>query len=43
MLWTAAGIGIDPELAYDQGDQGFEEWNVGPWTAPVGLRLNISF
>ncbi len=43
MLWTAAGIGIDPELAYDQGAQGFEEWNVAPWTAPIGLRLNISF
>lgn len=43
MLWTAAGIGIDPELAYDQGTQGFEKWNVAPWTIPVGLRLNISF
>lgn len=43
MLWTKAGIGIDPELAYDQGSQGFEKWNVAPWTAPIGLRLNISF
>ncbi|WP_276166395.1 SusC/RagA family TonB-linked outer membrane protein [Zobellia alginiliquefaciens] len=43
MLWTAAGIGIDPELAYDGGDQGHEKWNLAPWTAPIGFKLNVGF
>ncbi|WP_010134510.1 SusC/RagA family TonB-linked outer membrane protein [Ochrovirga pacifica] len=43
MLWTAAGIGIDPELAYNDGNQGFEKWNLAPWTIPMGFRLNVSF
>jgi hypothetical protein len=43
MLWTKAGIGIDPEIAYNQGSQGFEKWNMAPWTAPMGFRLNVMF
>ncbi len=43
MLWTKAGIGIDPELAFNRGQQGHEKWNLAPWTAPIGFRLNIEF
>ena len=43
MLWTKAGINIDPELSYNEGKQGFEKWNVAPWTAPIGFNLNITF
>lgn len=43
ILWTEAGIGIDPELAYHGGQQGHEKWNLAPWTAPVGFRLNVGF
>ncbi|GAA5219932.1 hypothetical protein GCM10025777_05620 [Membranihabitans marinus] len=43
MLWTKADIGIDPELAFNNGDQGFEKWNLAPWSAPIGIRLNVSF
>lgn len=43
MLWTKADIGIDPETAYDEGSQGFEKWNLTPWTIPMGLKLNVSF
>jgi hypothetical protein len=54
ILWTAAGIGIDPERAFQiqggrQGDsanlfrQGLELQNVLPWTVPVGFRLNFTF
>lgn len=43
MLWTKAKIGIDPELAYNAGNQGFEKWNIAPWTVPVGFRLNVVF
>lgn len=43
MLWTKAGINIDPELSYNEGNQGFEKWNVAPWTAPIGFNLNITF
>ena len=43
ILWTEAGIGIDPEVAYDRGQQGHENWNLAPWTAPVGFRLNVGF
>ena len=43
MLWTKADIGIDPELAFNDGNQGFEKWNLAPWSAPIGFRLNVSF
>ncbi len=43
ILWTEAGIGIDPELAFYGGQQGHEKWNISPWTAPVGFRLNVGF
>ncbi|MCC5928350.1 MAG: SusC/RagA family TonB-linked outer membrane protein [Cyclobacteriaceae bacterium] len=54
ILWTAAGIGIDPERAFQvqggrQGDtansfrQGLELQNVLPWTVPIGFRLNFTF
>ncbi|WP_405608831.1 SusC/RagA family TonB-linked outer membrane protein [Polaribacter sp. Asnod1-A03] len=43
MLWTKAKIGIDPETAFDEGNQGFDKWNLAPWTVPMGFRLNVSF
>ncbi|MCY1723213.1 SusC/RagA family TonB-linked outer membrane protein [Prolixibacteraceae bacterium Z1-6] len=53
LLWTKAGIGIDPETAFqaessNQGSgiqfkQGIERYNVRPWTIPVGIKLNVSF
>lgn len=43
MLWTKADIGIDPELSFNNGQQGFEKWNLAPWSAPIGIRLNVSF
>lgn len=53
VLWTKAGIGIDPETAFqaesgNQGNgiqfkQGIERYNVSPWTIPVGIKLNVSF
>ncbi|MCK3682827.1 SusC/RagA family TonB-linked outer membrane protein [Maribellus sp. YY47] len=53
MLWTKAGIGIDPETAFQaessaqgsgiQFKQGIERYNVSPWTIPVGIKLNVSF
>ncbi len=53
MLWTAAGIGIDPENAFqpessEQGSgiqfkQGIERYNANPWAIPVGFKLNVSF
>lgn len=43
MLWTKADIGIDPETAYNDGNQGFEKWNLTPWTVPMGFKLNVSF
>jgi TonB-linked SusC/RagA family outer membrane protein len=54
ILWTKAGIGIDPEMAFQpesgvQGSsgimfkQGIERFNVSPWTIPVGIKLNVSF
>lgn len=52
ILWTAAGIGIDPELAFQpeggvqgsgiQFKQGIERYNVTPWTLPVGFKLNLT-
>ncbi|MEL7589464.1 MAG: SusC/RagA family TonB-linked outer membrane protein [Prolixibacteraceae bacterium] len=54
ILWTKAGINIDPEMAFQpessvQGNggimfkQGIERFNVSPWTIPVGIKLNVSF
>ena len=43
MLWTKAKIGIDPETAFDEGNQGFDKWNLAPSTVPMGFRLNVSF
>ncbi|MEN8226747.1 MAG: SusC/RagA family TonB-linked outer membrane protein [Bacteroidota bacterium] len=53
ILWTKAGINIDPEIAFQpeggtqpsgiQFKQGIERFNVSPWTIPVGVKLNISF
>jgi TonB-linked SusC/RagA family outer membrane protein len=53
MLWTKAGIGIDPETAFQQESgvqgggmqfkQGIERYNVNPWVMPVGFKLNITF
>ena len=53
ILWTKAGIGIDPETAFQaesstqgggiQFKQGIERYNVNPWTIPVGIKLNVSF
>ena len=53
ILWTKAGINIDPERAFQpegsaqpsgiQFKQGIERFNVSPWTIPVGIKLNISF
>jgi hypothetical protein len=53
ILWTKAGINIDPEMAFQpeggkqgsgiQFKQGIERFNVYPWTIPVGFKLNISF
>ncbi len=53
ILWTAAGIGIDPENAFQaetgeqrsgiQFKQGIERFNVNPWAVPIGIKLNLSF
>ncbi len=53
ILWTKAGIGVDPETAFQaeggvqgsgiQFKQGIERYNVTPWTIPVGVKLNVSF
>lgn len=52
ILWTKAGIGIDPETAFQAGAsrgggstfaQGIERYNVNPWTVPVGIKVNLSF
>jgi hypothetical protein len=53
ILWTAAKINIDPELAFQpeagtqksgiQFKQGIERFNVAPWSIPIGIKLNISF
>ncbi len=51
MLWTAAKINIDPERAFQptttarggtQFMQGIERYNVTPWVAPIGFKLNIT-
>ena len=54
MLWTKAGIGIDPERAFwassnMPGDiqvqfrQGIERQNVVPWVMPLGIKLSLNF
>ena len=53
ILWTAAGIGIDPEHAFQaesgtQGSgiqfrQGLERFNVNPWAAPIGFKVSLTF
>jgi TonB-linked SusC/RagA family outer membrane protein len=53
MLWTAAKIGVDPELAYQpdstpqnsgiQFKQGIERYNVTPWTISTGFKVNLTF
>jgi hypothetical protein len=53
ILWTKAGIGVDPEKAFQaeggvqgsgiQFKQGIERYNVAPWTIPVGIKLNVNF
>lgn len=52
MLWTAAKINIDPEMAFQpqagvqagtQFKQGIERWNVNPWVMPIGFRVNATF
>jgi len=53
ILWTKAGIGVDPEKAFQaeggtqpsgsQFKQGIERYNVAPWTIPVGIKLNVTF
>ncbi|MFT4567669.1 MAG: TonB-linked SusC/RagA family outer membrane protein [Saprospiraceae bacterium] len=53
ILWTKAGIGIDPERAFQaeassgnrgtQFKQGIERFNVDPWVFPIGFKLNLTF
>ncbi|MEN8117238.1 MAG: SusC/RagA family TonB-linked outer membrane protein [Bacteroidota bacterium] len=53
ILWTKAGINIDPETAFQaeggvqgsgiQFKQGIERYNVTPWSVPIGIKLNVSF
>ncbi len=54
MLWTKAGIGVDPERAFQpeastegrrgiQMKQGIERYNVEPWVFPIGFKLNVTF
>ncbi|AUC24109.1 hypothetical protein BTO15_15425 [Polaribacter sejongensis] len=47
ILWTKAGINIDPESAFQSSGsgmaQGVERYNIQPWSIPVGFKLNASF
>jgi TonB-linked SusC/RagA family outer membrane protein len=47
ILWTKAGINIDPESAFQYSNgslsQGVERYNIQPWSIPVGFKLNIGF
>ncbi len=52
MLWNAAKVGIDPEMAFQpssgaqagtQFKQGIERFNVTPWVIPVGFKLGVTF
>ncbi len=46
ILWTKAGINIDPESAFQSTggtlSQGVERYNIQPWAIPVGIKLNLS-
>ncbi|WP_345026010.1 SusC/RagA family TonB-linked outer membrane protein [Ravibacter arvi] len=51
ILWTAAKINIDPERAFQpstsarggtQFMQGVERYNVTPWVAPIGFKVNLT-
>ncbi len=47
MEWTKANIDIDPERIYMTTNgswlQGVEYYNIMPWTATVGVKLNLEF
>lgn len=48
ILWTKAGIGIDPERAFQpEGDglfkQGIERYNINPFVMPLGIKLSANF
>ncbi|RMG27026.1 MAG: TonB-dependent receptor, partial [Bacteroidetes bacterium] len=53
VLWTKAGIGVDPERAFQaeassgnrgtQFKQGIERYNLEPWVLPIGFKLNLTF
>ena len=49
MLWAkSAGMGIDPERAYQSASnggfkQGVERFNAEPWVVPVGFKLSFTF
>jgi len=54
MLWTKAGINVDPERAFKQETstdgrrgtqfkQGLETFNIEPWAMPIGVKLNLTF
>ncbi|WP_410492702.1 SusC/RagA family TonB-linked outer membrane protein [Cyclobacterium sp. SYSU L10401] len=52
ILWTAAKINVDPEMAFQpqggvqagsQFKQGIERWNVMPWVMPIGFKVNATF
>jgi TonB-linked SusC/RagA family outer membrane protein len=49
MIWTKnAGLGIDPERAYQSDSsgkfkQGVERYNAEPWVIPVGFKIGFSF
>ncbi len=49
MIWTKnAGIGIDPEKAYQSESsgkfkQGVERFNAEPWVIPIGFKIGFSF
>jgi TonB-linked SusC/RagA family outer membrane protein len=49
MIWTKnAGLGIDPERAYQSNSngtfkQGVERYNAEPWVIPVGFKIGFSF
>lgn len=47
ILWTKAGIGIDPEQAFEPSGSGFEQgierYNARPFLMPVGIKLALQF
>lgn len=49
MIWAkSAGMGIDPERAFQSGSggsfkQGVERFNAEPWVVPVGFKLSFTF